>query len=37
MLRKPLKKIKKVESYHTAYDLLSEELWQVYLENIRKL
>ncbi|PNS00578.1 hypothetical protein X928_04640 [Petrotoga miotherma DSM 10691] len=37
MLRRPQKKIKKVESYYTAYDLLSEELWQVYLENIRKL
>ncbi|KUK80877.1 MAG: hypothetical protein XD96_1346 [Petrotoga mobilis] len=37
MLRSLQKKIKKVESYPTAYDLLSEELWQVYLENIRKL
>ena len=37
MLKKPNKKIKKIESYYTSYDLLADELWYFYYENIRKL
>lgn len=37
MLRRPNKKIKKVESYYTGFDQLSDELFYFYLENIRKL
>ncbi|GEM_PF-1031394 len=37
MLKKPDKKIKKVESYYTSYDLLTDEPWYFYFENTRKL
>jgi|LFRM01.1.fsa_nt_gb hypothetical protein len=37
MLKKPNKKIKKIESYYTSYDYLADDLFYFYYENTRKL
>ena len=37
MLKKINKKIKNKKSYYTSYDLLADEFWYFYYENIRKL
>ena len=37
MFKPTYKKLRKHESYYTAYDNLDKELYYFYLENIRRL